>query len=151
MIIEQIERDIAVARKLKDAGKLEVLQSIKNAFDISKLEKNATPYSEGKELLILQKLAKERNETIDFAIKGGRQDTCEKEKKALYVIKQYLPTQMTKEEVTDFVRDYMKDGAYVAKDMGVIIKNVSSSLSGKAQGGDIAAAVKLILAEPKNH
>ncbi len=151
MIIDQIEAHMRSAMREKDTLKLEVLRDIKLAFDNSKTEKNPTPYSEGKELVILQKLAKARNETIEFAIQGGRKDMWEKEKKALHIIKQYLPQQMDPSEITDFVREFMKDGVYVAKDMGVVIKNVSASLGAKAQGSHIAAAVKLVLSEPKDH
>jgi uncharacterized protein YqeY len=151
MLFEKIENDIKDAMRAKDVEKLETLRAIKSAFMNSKTEKNATPYTEEKELLILQKLVKEKNESIEFAVKADRPGTWEKEKKSLYLIKQYLPKPVTKEDLLSYARVYINEGAFVQKDMGLIIKNMNFHFLGRANGGEIASIVKQVLSEPREH
>jgi len=98
------------------------------------------------EIKILQKLVKQRQDSLDIFEKQGREDLAVKEKEEIAVISKYLPEQMSKEDLTAFITDLIsKTGASGMKDMGKVMGMASGQLSGKADGKTISSIVKELL------
>ena len=99
------------------------------------------------EIKILQKLVKQRKESLEIYEKQNRSDLAEKEKEEISVIEKFLPKQMSHEELKEIVASIIKEtGATSQADMGKVMGMANKQLAGKADGKAIAAVVKEILA-----
>lgn len=97
-------------------------------------------------LAVLTTAAKQRRDSIDQFEKGGRQDLADKEKAELVIIQEYLPQQLSKEEVAAFIREAIAEtGAAGAKDMGKVMKALMPKVKGKADGKLVNELVKELL------
>lgn len=95
---------------------------------------------------VLQKMAKQRKESITEYEKGGRQDLMDKEQAELSVIETFLPKALGADELLAIVKTVVTDvGATSAKDMGKVMKAAMEKVKGKADGKDVQAAVKAAL------
>jgi uncharacterized protein YqeY len=98
-------------------------------------------------IAIIDKLIKQRKDSITQFEAGGRQDLADKEKSELAVLEVYLPARMSAEEVTAAVKAIVAElGASGPGDMGKVMGAVKSRLAGKADMGQVSAAVKAALA-----
>ena len=128
---EKILKDIVTAMKEKEKEKLSVLRMVKGAIQLEELEKK-------KELdvteitLLLQKQIKTRKDSIREFEKGARDDLIEKTKKEIKLLEEYMPVQLTSEEIEKEVeKTFVKVKPQSIKDMGKIMKELSN-LKGKA-------------------
>jgi uncharacterized protein YqeY len=131
----------------KDEGALRALRSIKSAILLAKTEKGASEeLDEDQELKILQKLAKQRRESLDIFQKQGREDLAKDEQIELAVIEKFLPAQMSEEDVKAIVSKIATDaGLSGAQNIGKLMPLVMKELSGKADGKLISQLVKEVL------
>ena len=98
------------------------------------------------EIKMLQKLAKQRRESIEIFEKEGRDDLAQKEKEELTIIEQYLPEQLSPEELQKEITAIMAEtGASSMKDMGRVMGIASKKLAGRADGKAISTLVKKML------
>lgn len=96
---------------------------------------------------ILQKLAKQGKESAATYVQQGRQDLADDELAQVAVIEQYLPKPMTEEEIEAVVKAIIAEtGATSIKEMGKVMGAASKQMAGKAEGGQISAIVKRLLA-----
>jgi hypothetical protein len=96
---------------------------------------------------VLQKMAKQRKESMGEYERGGRPDLVDKETFELEVIEGFLPRKMSAEEIAALVRDAIAEsGATSMKDMGKVMKVALAKAGGRADGGTVQAAVKAALA-----
>jgi len=144
---EQIEADIKKAMLEKNKDDLRALRAIKSMILLAQTEKGASEsVTPDTEMKILQKAAKQRQDSIALYIQQNRKDLADAEQVELDVIKRYLPEQMSEEELKAALSEIIaKVGASSMKDMGKVMGMASKELAGKADGKTISQVVKQIL------
>lgn len=132
------------AMKSKDTLALQALRSIKSAILLAQTESGAkAELSETDELKLLQKLVKQRKDSAAIFSEQGRADLAKPELAEAKVIEQFLPEQLSDEEVAKVVdMIIVQTGANSMKDMGKVMGIASSQLTGKADGKTISTIVK---------
>jgi uncharacterized protein len=145
---DTINNDIKQAMLAKDKLKLEALRAVKSAILLAETEKGgAEGMSEDKEIEILQRLVKQRNESAELYATQGRTDLAEPEIAQAAVITQYLPKQLSEDEITAIVKEIIAAvGASSPSDMGKVMGQASARMKGKADGKIISGIVKSCLA-----
>jgi uncharacterized protein YqeY len=148
MSLEQtINNDIKTAMLAKDKLRLETLRSIKAGILLAKTAENAVEITEDFEIKMLQKMAKQRKESATIYNQQNRPELAEKELAEAKIIEQYLPQQLSEEEITNALKKIIADTeATSAKDMGKVMGVANKQLAGKADGRLIAEIVKKLLA-----
>ncbi|MDR0754426.1 MAG: GatB/YqeY domain-containing protein [Prevotellaceae bacterium] len=147
MSLEQtINNDIKTAMLAKDKLRLETLRSIKAGILIAKTAENAVEITEEFEIKMLQKMTKQRKESAAVYSQQNRPELAEKELAEAKIIEQYLPKQLSEEEITDVLKKIIAEtGATSAKEMGKVIGTANKQLAGRADGHLIAETVKKLL------
>lgn len=134
------------AMRSKDEAALRTLRAIKGAIINAKTEKNAGEMDADKELQLIQKLAKQRKESFDIYTKQNMPDLAIKEKEELDVLAQFLPKQLSEEEIKPLIEKLLAEmGITDAKEMGKAIGAANKQLTGQADGSLISKIVKDIL------
>jgi uncharacterized protein len=135
------------AMKSKDEAALRGLRAIKSAIIIAKTSEGANgQVSEDAELKMLQKLVKQRKDSIAIFEQQNREDLAAKEKEEVAVIEKFLPAQMGEEELTAAIKSIIAEtGASSAADMGKVMGAANKALAGKADGKTISSKVKELL------
>ena len=147
-LFEQVSKDIIAAMKAKDKVRLEALRNIKKVFIEAKTAPGANDtLADADAMKILQKLAKQGDDSAALYASQGRQDLADAELAQVEVIKSYLPQPMTPEEIEAAVRGIIAEtGAQTIKDMGRVMGVASKQLAGRADGKAISEAVRRLLA-----
>lgn len=147
-LFDQVSSDIRTAMKAHDKVRLEALRNIKKYFIEAKTAPDANDTLEDAAALkILQKLAKQGEESADTYAKAKRQDLADAELAQVAVIKEYLPKPFTEEEITAQVKDIIaQTGAQGMKDMGKVMGQATKQMAGKADGKVISTIVRQLLA-----
>ncbi len=149
MSLEQrIMEELKTAMKAKDEAALRTLRAIKAAIIIEKTAEGAADVlTEATETKMLQKLAKQRRDSLDIFSKQGREDLASKEREELAIIEKFLPAQMSADELNKELKAIIEQvGAKSPADMGKVMGVASKQLAGKADGKAISEAVKQLLA-----
>ena len=129
--------------KAKAKTRLTALRDIKSALQLATLDKNDGDLALSEELKVLQKLAKQRVDSMAIYKEQGRDDLFEIEAGELDVIQEFLPEPMDEAELRDLVAKVVSsEGANSLKDMGRVIKEVTKMAEGRADGKRIAQEVK---------
>ncbi|MFN7325624.1 MAG: GatB/YqeY domain-containing protein [Chitinophagales bacterium] len=149
MTLEQkIGKDLVVAMKAKDEVALRGIRAVKSALLLAKTDGSGQEIDEAKEVQILQKLVKSRQESYDIYMKNGRDELAKIEQEEIEVIRKYLPKMMEGAELEAVIREIIQTlGATSAKDMGKVMGAANKQLAGKAEGKMIADMVKSLLSE----
>ena len=143
---EKISKDIIVAMKAKDEVALRGIRAIKSAILIAKTDGSGNAIDEAREVQMLQKLVKSRQESYDIYMKNGREALAQVEKEEIDIIRKYLPTMMEGDELEAAVNAILVEvGATSAKDMGKAMGAANKQLTGKAEGRAISEVVKRLL------
>ncbi|MEO8771432.1 MAG: GatB/YqeY domain-containing protein [Ferruginibacter sp.] len=144
---QQIMEEMKTAMKAKNEGVLRSLRAIKAEIIKAKTDPGANgEIDEATEQKFLQKMMKQRRDSLEIFEKQGRPDLAEKEKEEMAVIERFLPTQMSEDEIKDAVAKIITEtGATSAADMGKVMGAASKQLAGKADGKTISAIVKDLL------
>ena len=146
-LFDQISEDIKKAMLARDKVRLEALRGVKKEFLEAKTAKGA-----GGELTdetatkILVKMAKQRKESAAIYSENNRPELAENELAEAKVIEEYLPKQLTEEELTAELKKIIAEvGAEGPKDMGKVMGAATKALAGRAEGRAISAKVKELL------
>ena len=145
-IQEQIKGDMVAAMKEKDSVKVGVLRGLMAAFTNELVTLKRTPQdilSDEEALAVINRGAKQRNDSIEQFEKGGRQDLVEVEKAELEIIQKYLPEMMSEDDVRAYVlskKDEM--GIDSADGFGQLMGAVMAGLKGKADGGVVKKVIE---------
>lgn len=133
-----------IAMKAKDAQALSALRAVKSALLLAQTESGAKEeVSEEVELKILQKQVKQRKDSAAIFAEQGREDLAGPELAQAAIIEQFLPAQLSEEEVTKVVDAIIaQTGASSMKDMGKVMGMANGQLAGKADGKTISTVVK---------
>src|SRR5690606_16584875 len=124
----------------KDTARLRGLRAIKAAILLAKTEKGTTEaLTEGAEINVLQKLAKQRRESAEIYRQQNRDDLYQIETEELSVIEHFLPKQLSRDEIESVVKQLIAEtGAVGPKDMGKVMGLASQKLAGQADGKTIS-------------
>ncbi len=146
-LFEQVSEDIKKAMLAKDKVRLEALRGIKKEMLEAKTAKGSDGnLTEEQGIRILQKMVKQRKDSADIFKQQGRPELAENELAEAAIIEQYLPAQMSDEELTAAVKEIIAEvGATSAKDMGKVMGVASKKLAGKVEGKLISEKVKSLL------
>jgi len=143
----KINQDVKQAMLSREKEKLEALRAVKTALLNAKTEKGAQgEITNETEIKILQRLVKQRKESAVIYKEQNRAELAEKEEFEAKIIEDYLPEQMTDEELTQIIQKIIDEiGAKSMADMGKVMAKASKELAGKAGGKAISDKVKSLL------
>lgn len=146
-LFEQVSKDIMAAMKARDKVRANTLRNIKKVFLEAKTAPGAhDELSEEEALKIVAKLAKQGRDSMEQFRNAGREDLAKEEEEQAKIIEEYLPKQLTKEEIEVEVKKIVDEvGAVSMKDMGKVMGTASKRLAGRADGKTISAVVKGLL------
>ncbi len=146
---EKVMIDLKSAMLAKDEKSLRSLRAIKAAIINTKTAEGFSgEIKEEDEIKLLQKLVKQRKDSLEIYEKQNREDLASKEREEIEVIEKFLPEQMSEEELRKNIENIIKEtGATSPADMGKVMGVANKKLAGKADGKAIAAIVKDILAK----
>lgn len=144
---KEISKGIMDAMKAKDTVRLSALRNIKKFIIEAKTAGTSIDELPDADVIkIISKLAKQGTDSAELYKSQNRQDLADEELGQVAVMQEYLPKQMTAEELTDAVKAIIAEtGATSMKEMGKAMGIASKSLAGKADGKEIAAKVKELL------
>ncbi len=143
----KITQDLKTAMKAKDQAALRGVRAIKAALLLAKTDGTDTTMTEELEIQLLQKLVKQRRDSLAIFEKQNREDLAQKEREEIDIIEQYLPEPLSEAELEAKLKAIIdRTGATGMRDMGKVMGIASSELGGTADGKTISAAVKRLLA-----
>lgn len=149
MTLEQrINEDIKQAMLAKDAQRLTALRAVKAAILLEKTSGSAHEVTDGDVVKIMQKLVKQRKESAQVYTEAGRAELAANEQAEADVIAEYLPKQLSPEELAAKLKEIIAEvGAASPADMGKVMGVATKRLAGLADGREISAMVKQLLAQ----
>jgi uncharacterized protein len=150
MSLEQkIMAEMKEAMKAKDEATLRGLRAIKAEIIKAKTEPGAGgEISEEKEVSMLQKMTKQRKDSLEIYQQQNRPDLAQKEQEEIAIIERFLPRQLSSDELKQELQQIISEtGASSPADMGKVMGAASKKLAGRADGKTISAAVKELLAK----
>lgn len=144
----KVMEEIKNAMRAKDEAELRTLRAIKAAILLEKTSVHASDtISEADEMKMLQKMAKQRRDSLEIFSQQNREDLASKEREELAIIERFLPKQMSSEELEEVLKSIIAEvGASSPADMGKVMGAASKKLAGKADGRAISEKVKQLLA-----
>jgi uncharacterized protein len=143
---EQLTEDIKIAMKAREAEKLGALRLLLSAVKQREVDERITLDDAGV-IAVIEKMIKQRKDSISQFEKAARQDLADKEKFELGILDAYLPQQLSQAEVEAIVADAVAaSGAKSPADMGKVMAVVKPKLAGRADMGKVSALVKAKLA-----
>ena len=143
---DQITEDMKTAMRAKDSERLGTIRLLLAAMKQKEVDERIT-LDDAAVVAIVDKLIKQRKDSITAFEGAGRQDLADKEKAEMSVLQAYLPARMSEAEILDEVKAIVAElGAKGAGDMGKVMGVVKTRLAGKADMGQVSAAVKAALA-----
>ena len=147
-LFDKVSGDIKTAMLARDKVRLEALRGIKKEFLEAKTAKGGDgELSDDSALKILAKMVKQRKESASIYTEQNRKDLAGEELAQAAIIEEYLPKQLSEEELTAALKEIIaRVGATSAKEMGKVMGTASKELAGKAEGKAISAKVRELLA-----
>src|SRR4051794_27073523 len=145
---EQINDSVKSAMKAQDKLRLSTLRLVNSAIKYADIEaERAGKALSGDDILpLLQKMIKQRQESVDIYDKGGRKELADQERGEIEVIKGFLPQQMSEVETRDAIGAVIKEmGAQSIKDMGKVMAALKQAYAGRMDFGKASGLVKTLL------
>lgn len=151
MSLEQtVNTELKAAMLAKDEAALRSLRAIKSAILLAKTAEGAGggDLTEDAEIKLLQKLVKQRKDSLEIFQQQNREDLAKKEQEEIIGIEKFLPKQMSPEELKEVISGIIASvGASSPADLGKVMGVASKQLAGKADGKSISALVKELLSK----
>lgn len=149
MLRDDINNAVKEAMKAKEERKLGTLRMVNSAIKNADIEARgqSKPQLADEDILgLLQKMIKQRQESVDLYDKGGRAELAAQEREEIAIISAYLPKQMSEDEVKAAIAATIKDtGAAGMKDMGKVIAALRAKYAGQMDFGKASGLVKAAL------
>lgn len=143
---ERIQKDLVSAMKNRQENALAALRSIKTAIQNEKTNGTYHELTDADVVGLIQKLIKQRKESMDIYLEAGRNELAEKERQEMVVLMEYVPKQLTIPEVEEKVKSIIAEtGASSMKDMGKVMGLATQRMKGLAEGKTISQIVKNLL------
>jgi uncharacterized protein YqeY len=144
---EQITEDMKSAMRAKEAERLGAIRLLLAAIKQREVDERITVDDAGI-IAIIEKLIKQRKDSIEQFQKAGRTDLVDQESKELAILQAYMPAQLSAVEVQSAIQKVIADlGASGPQDMGKVIGALKAQLAGKADMGMVSGLVKAALAK----
>ena len=141
-----INEAIKTAMREKDKVALDSLRAVKSQILLLKTEAKGADVSAEQEIAILQRMIKQRKDSYEQFVSQNRTDLAEVEAAQMKVIEQFLPAQLTAEELEAEIKKIIAEtGAESIKDLGKVMGTASKALAGKSDGKSISEMVKKLL------
>ena len=144
-MLEQIQKDITTAMKARDEQRLSTLRMVKTALKNKEIDK-MSPLDDKESQQVLSTLIKQRKESVEQFMKGGRKEMADKEAAEIALIETYLPQAATEEQIIAGVRAVISEmNSPTMKDLGSVMKNVMARFSSagiRVDGKQVSDAVK---------
>lgn len=143
---EELKQSMLARSELKTS----VLRMLLSAINYYEIQKGGANYEATDEdvLVVIQKEAKQRRDSIEQFKAAGRNDLTDKEQKELELLQAYLPKQMSEEEIKTLVKQTVSEtDAMSLSDIGKVMSALMPKVKGKADGGTVSKIVKEILSE----
>lgn len=141
-----INEAIKTAMREKDKVALDSLRAVKSQILLLKTEAKGADVSAEQEIAILQRMIKQRKDSYEQFVAQNRTDLAEVEAAQMKVIEQFLPAQLTAEELEAEIKKIIAEtGAESIKDLGKVMGSASKALAGKSDGKSISEMVKKLL------
>ena len=146
---QKIMADLKTAMLAKDEKTVRSLRAIKAAIILAKTSEGAGgEIKEEEEIKLLQKLVKQRKDSLEIYQQQNRPDLAQKEQEEIEVIEKFLPKQISGEELKAIIAGIIAEtGASSPADMGKVMGVATKQLAGKAEGKAISTLVKELLAK----
>ena len=139
----QISEDMKSAMRSKDSERLGTIRLLLAAIKQNEIDKRVELIDEDI-VLIIEKMLKQRRDSIEAFDKANRKDLVGKEKLEIKVLQDYMPQQFTEDEVEKFIIDAIEaSGAKSMKDMGTVMGILKPKLAGKANMADVSKKIKI--------
>lgn len=143
----KIMEDLKEAMKAKDQAAMRGIRAIKSAILLFKTDGSGSELDEASEIKLLQKLVKQRQDSLEIYKQQNREDLAQVENEEIAVIMRYLPKQLEGAELEAAIKSIIdQTGATSIKDMGKVMGAANQQLAGKADGKSISEVVKKLLA-----
>lgn len=141
-LLEQIQKDMVSSMKEKDSFTLSVLRMVKGAVQLEAINKKKE-LSDDEVVSVIAKQIKMRNDSIAEFEKAGRDDLIEQNKKEVLILNKYMPAQLSDDEVNNVIDEVFSIvNPSGIKDLGLIMKEISPRVKGKADMGKVNAIIK---------
>ena len=138
----KLQDDLVTATKARNDTQKWVVRMLKSAVKLDEVSKRR-PLTEEEFLAVVQKEIKTRNEALADAERANRQDLIDAAHAEIAILKTYLPAQLSQEELTELVKESIKDvNASSIKDMGTVMKTLLPKLQGRATNSEASRIVK---------
>lgn len=146
MLKEKLMEDLKNSMKEKNVVRKNVIQMVRAA--ILQIEKDkGIEVDDNKILEIIAKEVKTRNDSVEDFKRGGREDLVEQAKQEIEILSEYLPKQLSREELKEKLQNIIKElGATSIKDMGAVMKEAKAQIGTAADGKSINEVVRELLA-----
>lgn len=132
--------------RAKDRVALDSLRAVKSQILLLKTEARDAEVTEEQEIAILQRMVKQRKDSYDQFTAQGRNDLAEVEEAQMKIIEQFLPKQLSAEELEAAIKNIIAEtGAGSIKDLGKVMAAASKALAGKSDGKSISETAKRLL------
>ena len=142
-LLDQLNQDMIKAMKKKDKETLGVIRLVKATIQNESIKLGKDQLSEDEELTILSRELKQRKESLHEFTKAGREDLVNKVESELVILQEYMPKQLSGEELEVIVEQAIQDAnATSKKDMGNVMSKVMPLVKGKADGSQIKEIVE---------
>ena len=141
----RIQDDVKNAMRAREKARLGVLRLITAAIKQKEVDERAE-LDDTAVLAVLDKMAKQRRESIEQYVSAGREDLADQERFELELLSAYLPEPLSEAELTDLIRQAVAEtGAGSMRDMGAVMKHLREHVQGRADMKAVSNAVKAIL------
>ena len=146
---QQIQKDIMAAMKAHDYVRTNAVRAIKSAILLAKTSEGGKKELEDADIIkLIQKLIKQRKEAAEQYVAAGRQELADNEMAESAVLEEYVPRQLTPEEIEVRVADIIaRTGASAPSDMGKVMGVATKELAGLAAGRTLSTIVRQLLAK----
>ncbi|MCY3068431.1 GatB/YqeY domain-containing protein [Aerococcus sp. JJEM-2022b] len=143
--IDQLNQDMKEAMKAKDKFHLSVIRMLKGALQKAEIDKEEA-LTDDEELSILSRELKQRKDSVNEFHEAGRDDLADQTAKEIEIVENYLPKQLSEEEITQAVKEVIDQvGASSMKDFGKVMGTAVAKLKGQADGNQIQKVAKSLL------
>jgi uncharacterized protein len=141
-LTENLNTAMKEAMKAKDSLRLSAIRLIRSAIKNREIEERRELDDQGV-IAVLSTLAKQRRDSVEAYRQSNREDLAEKEEKELAVIQEFLPRQLTEDEIRTLIDEAVEEcGASGMKDMGKVMKALTPKTTGRADGRLVSDLVK---------
>ena len=142
---ERITEDMKAAMRASEKERLSTIRLVQAAIKQREVDERIT-LDDTQVLVVVEKMVKQRKESIAQFEQGGRKDLADKERREIELLQAYLPAQLSDSELDALIRDAVAaTGAASIKDMGKVMGVVKSTAAGRADMATVGARVKAVL------